>query len=249
MLNIDTISCNNCKTCICFYAGISQIHPNKFDQNVKFFLVYSLWLLWRNPGLWGYKTNWCFNWHLLLSNHWLWENRTNFFYIFTDICSLHSSFLIPNISTPNKNVIIWSSFWGSFCHVGDTWARSKLRLCSANHRPGYWSNLPCDWPSTAWAYSEQETENGPWSMSYYNELVKHSLHMMMSSNGNIFGVTGLHKGKWCGALMFSLICTWIKVWVNNREAGDLRHQLAHYDVTVMSDIFVFISLTTSLHGK
>ena len=38
---------------------------------------------------------------------------------------------------------------------------SKLRLCSANHRPGYWSNLSCDWPSTAWAYSEQETENGP----------------------------------------------------------------------------------------
>ena len=23
------------------------------------------------------------------------------------------------------------------------------------------SNLPCDWPSTAWAYSEQETANGP----------------------------------------------------------------------------------------
>ena len=43
-------------------------------------------------------------------------------------------------------------------------ARSKLRLCSANHRPGYWSNLPCDWPSTAWAYSEQETENGPRSV-------------------------------------------------------------------------------------
>ena len=40
-------------------------------------------------------------------------------------------------------------------------AQSKLRLCSANHRPGHWSNLPCDWPSTAWAYSEQETENRP----------------------------------------------------------------------------------------
>ena len=40
-------------------------------------------------------------------------------------------------------------------------ARSKLRLCSANYRPGYWSNLPCDWQSTAWAYFEQETENGP----------------------------------------------------------------------------------------
>ena len=44
-------------------------------------------------------------------------------------------------------------------------AQSKLRLCSANHRPGYWSNLACDWPSTAWAYSEQETENGPWTQT------------------------------------------------------------------------------------
>ena len=40
-------------------------------------------------------------------------------------------------------------------------ALSKLRLCSANPRPGYLSNLSCDWPSTAWAYSEQGTENGP----------------------------------------------------------------------------------------
>ena len=44
-------------------------------------------------------------------------------------------------------------------------ARSKLRLCLANHRPGYWSNLPCDWPNTAWAYLEQETENGPRNVS------------------------------------------------------------------------------------
>ena len=40
-------------------------------------------------------------------------------------------------------------------------ARSKLKICSANHRAGYWSTLPCDWPSTAWAYSEQETEKQP----------------------------------------------------------------------------------------
>ena len=39
--------------------------------------------------------------------------------------------------------------------------QNKLGLCSANHRPGYWSNLPCDWLSKAWAYSENETENGP----------------------------------------------------------------------------------------
>ena len=40
-------------------------------------------------------------------------------------------------------------------------AQSKLRLCSANHREGYFSNLACDWLSIVWAYSEQETENGP----------------------------------------------------------------------------------------
>ena len=48
--------------------------------------------------------------------------------------------------------------WAHFLSL----AQSKLRLCSANHKPGYWSNLPCDWPSTAWAYSEQETENMSW---------------------------------------------------------------------------------------
>ena len=35
------------------------------------------------------------------------------------------------------------------------------------------------------------------------------------------------------SFMFSLICAWINSWVNNREAGDLRRQRAHYYVTVM----------------
>ena len=40
-------------------------------------------------------------------------------------------------------------------------ARSKLRLCSANHRPGYWSNLPCDWPSL----SLLQVSNRKWSQA------------------------------------------------------------------------------------
>ena len=48
--------------------------------------------------------------------------------------------------------------WARFLSL----ARSKLRLCSANHRPGYWTDLSCDWPSTVSAYSEQKTENRPW---------------------------------------------------------------------------------------
>ena len=33
--------------------------------------------------------------------------------------------------------------------------------------------------------------------------------------------------------MFSLICAWINAWANNREAGELRRNRAHYDVIVM----------------
>ena len=46
-------------------------------------------------------------------------------------------------------------------------------------------------------------------------------------------VNSPHKGQWRGALMFSLICVWIKDWVNNREAGDFRRYRAHFDVIVM----------------
>ena len=47
--------------------------------------------------------------------------------------------------------------------------------------------------------------------------------MMMSSNGNIFRVTGPlcrnspHKGQWRGAMMFSFICARTNGWVNNRR--------------------------------
>ena len=36
-------------------------------------------------------------------------------------------------------------------------------------------------------------------------------------------VNSLHKGQWRGALVFSLICTWINDWVNSRDAGDLNY--------------------------
>ena len=47
-------------------------------------------------------------------------------------------------------------------------------------------------------------------------------------------VNSPHKGQWRGALMFTLICARINDWVNNREAGDLRRHLDHYDVIVMN---------------
>ena len=35
--------------------------------------------------------------------------------------------------------------------------------------------------------------------------------------------------------MFFYICAWINDWVNKREAGDLRHHRAHYDVIAMDE--------------
>ena len=61
-------------------------------------------------------------------------------------------------------------------------------------------------------------------------------------------VNSPHKGQWCGALMFSLICAWINRWVNNGEAGDLRRYRAHCDVIVM--IYESLCATSSClwHG-
>ena len=45
--------------------------------------------------------------------------------------------------------------------------------------------------------------------------------------------THTHKRQRRVALMFSLICAWINLCINNRDAGDLRRNRAHYDVTEM----------------
>ena len=52
-------------------------------------------------------------------------------------------------------------------------------------------------------------------------------------------VNSPHKGQWRGALMFSVICTWINGWANNREAGDLRRHRVHFDVTLMVATILF----------
>ena len=62
--------------------------------------------------------------------------------------------------------------------------RSKLRLCSANHRAGYFSSLACDWLSIVWAYSEQETENARELCSTYegNQFVTGGFPSQIASN-------------------------------------------------------------------
>ena len=47
-------------------------------------------------------------------------------------------------------------------------------------------------------------------------------------------VNSPHKSQWSGAWKFSLICSWMNGWVNNRKAGDLKRHRTHYDVTVIT---------------
>ena len=69
-------------------------------------------------------------------------------------------------------------------------AQSKLRLCSANHRSGYWSNLPCDCLSTVCAYSEQETEKSP---------------CLVRSNSVLVGLHGRKLARY----VFDHMCSWL----------------------------------------
>ena len=67
---------------------------------------------------------------------------------------------------------------------------------------------------------------------------------MTSSNGNIFRVTGPLCGEFTGpgefpaqrpvTRNFDVFFDLHPNWVNNCEAGDLRHHCGHNDVNVMS---------------
>ena len=56
--------------------------------------------------------------------------------------------------------------------------------------------------------------------------------LLTSCTGNS-PVNSPRKGQWRVGLMFYLICAGTNSWVNNRDAGDLRHPRSHYEDIVM----------------
>ena len=80
-----------------------------------------------------------------------------------------------------------------------------------------------------------------WAQCIHDDVIKwkHYLRYWPSVGGiHRPPVNSPYKGQWRGALMFSLIYTWINGWVNNRDAGDLRYYRTHYDVIVMHRLVV-----------
>ena len=87
----------------------------------------------------------------------------------------------------------------------------------------------------------------PWTLLSFRVLVEVTPckgSMMTSSNGNFFLVTSEFPSQRpvTQGLMFSLICAWI----NNGEAGDLRHHRAHYNVIVME--WLKVTKTNSMNA-
>ena len=82
------------------------------------------------------------------------------------------------------------------------------------------------------------------------DVYMHYSNMMTSSNGSIFRFTGHLCGEFTGhrwipytkasdaELWYFLWSAQINGWVNNGEAGDLRHHRAHYDITIMIQQFL-----------
>ena len=93
-----------------------------------------------------------------------------------------------------------------------------------------------------------------WMYKCAAEIGSLTFHMMTSSNGNIFRLTGHLCGefighRWIPRTKASDAELWCFLWstlrikrrVDNREAGYLRHHSAHYDFIVMkSSLLSFI---------
>ena len=74
--------------------------------------------------------------------------------------------IVPKIGSFNHVIlsVLHTLSWARFLSL----ARNKLRLCSANHRAAYFSNLACDWQSIVWPYPD-DPANFPVLWQCYTE--------------------------------------------------------------------------------
>ena len=92
-------------------------------------------------------------------------------------------------------------------------------------------------PESMWTQMSGDIGHIPISW-WRHQMETFSALLALCAGNSPVPVNSPHKGQWRGSLMFSLICAWINGWVNNREAGDLRRNHAHYDVNVMLNVFL-----------
>ena len=94
--------------------------------------------------------------------------------------------------------------------------------------------------TTPWlliTYRQQGLEHQQPRSWWRHQMETFSALLAICAGNSPVPVNSPHKGQWREALMFSLICAWINGWVNDREAGDLRRNCAHYDITVTELVY------------
>ena len=111
---------------------------------------------------------------------------------------------------------------------------SKLRLCSANHRAGCFSNLVCDWLSIVWAYSDQETENRPWSMHYMLTTMvvcQISCHMWLGDMNVL--CTDISEMK--NFLFWYMSQYWLLAWNTYRYKNNIKSRCYKYPCVMKAE--------------
>ena len=161
------------------------------------------------------KRKWTMLW-LFWTTHWiLWQISTIIYSVLKNWWPY--SVIMCSIST----------YWlaDAYIHVSQFGTRNHINIMDHGSKVPYRGNQNRLLPVTALPIRDHHDDVSKW---------KHFLHYWPFAWGiHQSPVNSPHKGQWRGALMFSLIFAWINSWVNNREAGDLRRPLGHYDVSVM----------------
>ena len=129
----------------------------------------------------------------------------------------------------HATVINWSYDIGTLISTRATWI-GNIRLSAKNEQchaysPTYHDYAPFAQSRMCNANAVRHDDDIKWKHFPRYWSFKRGIHRSP--------VNSPHKGQWRGALMFSLICARINVWVNSREAGDSRRHRAHYDAVIM----------------
>ena len=121
-------------------------------------------------------------------------------------------------------------------HLASKLAKNGIVCSYRSERPSFWLVVTAlvVTADPQWLIIHDDMYQ-PWKcICYYDDVIKwkHFPRYWAFVRGiHRSQVNSTHKGR-RGALRFSLVYAWINGWVNNREAGDLRHHRAHYEITV-----------------
>ena len=121
----------------------------------------------------------------------------------------------------------------SYRRITEKWHFRYHKTCTEKSRREF-----CHWDENGQIYHKWTTKMSWWR----HQTETFSALLAICARNSPVPVNSPHKGQWCGTLMFSLISAWINGSANNPEAGDLRRNRAHYDVIVMWQAIVILSL-------